>query len=97
MSIVPISVSVCATAERMLSWSVTSSAHDVGVAALGLDLGAQALQPLDAPPGERDAGARLGQDARELRAEAARGAGDEGDAPRQIDLIAHESCSDCAP
>ena len=63
--------------------------HDVGIAAFGLDLGAQALQPLDPAAGERDAGAGLGENARELRAEAARGAGDEGDSAREIDLIAH--------
>ena len=62
---------------------------DVRVAALGLDLGAQALQPLDAAAGQHHAGAGLGQVARELRAQAAGGAGDEGDAARQIDAVAH--------
>ncbi len=71
--------------------------NDVRVAAFGLDLGAQALQLLDAATGEGDTRAGLGQDARELGTEAARRAGDEGDSPRQIDLIAHGSCSDCAP
>jgi len=50
-----------------------------------------------ATPGEGDARTRLGEDAGELGTEAARRARDEGDSPRQIDLIAHESCSDCAP
>ena len=90
MSIVPSSVSVWATADLMLSMVGDVHRHDVRIAALGLDLGAQALQPLDATAGERDARAGLGKDARELRAEAARRAGDEGDAARKIDLVAHE-------
>ena len=53
--------------------------NDVRVAAFGLDLGAQALQLLDTAPGEGDTRASLGQDARELGAEAARRAGYEGD------------------
>jgi hypothetical protein len=51
--------------------------HHMGVAALGLDLGAQRLQPLHAARGQHHAGAGLGQRARELRAQAAGGAGDQ--------------------
>ena len=59
MSIVPISVSACAT-RRLDAVEVGDvQRHDVGIAAFGLDLGAQALQPLDAAAGERDAGACL--------------------------------------
>ena len=64
--------------------------NDVRVTALGLDLGAQALQPFDAPASERDPCAGAGEHARELGAEPARRSRDEGDAARQIDLVAHE-------
>jgi hypothetical protein len=89
MSIVPISVSVCAIPRADAVGVGDVHRHDVGVAAFGLDLGAQGLQPLDATAGERDARSRLGEDAGELRAEPARRTGDEGDAARQIDLVAH--------
>jgi hypothetical protein len=62
---------------------------DVGIAAVGFDLGAQRLQALDPAAGQRDAGAGLRERPRELRAEAAGGAGDERDAAGKIDVVAH--------
>jgi hypothetical protein len=61
----------------------------VGVAALGLDLGAQRLQALDAARRQHHAGPGRGQRARELRAQAAGRAGDHRHAPGQIDLVGH--------
>ncbi len=89
MSMVPTSVSVCAIAGLDAVVIGDVERYDVRIAALGLDLGAQALQPLDAPPGQRHAGAGARQDARELRAQAARRARHERDAARQIDGVAH--------
>ena len=64
MSIVPISVSACATAGLDAVVVGDVERHHVRVAALGLDLGAQALQPLDAAAGEHDAGAGLARASR---------------------------------
>ena len=80
MSIEPTSVSACATADLMLSRSVTSSCDHVRVAALGLDLRAQVLELFDAAAGQDHRGAGARQRARELRAQPAGSAGHEGDA-----------------
>ena len=61
MSIVPTSVSACATAALDAVEVGDVERDDVGVAALGLDLGAQVLQPLDAAAGQHHAGAGPGQ------------------------------------
>ncbi len=60
----------------------------VRVAALGLDLRAQLLELLDAAAGQHHGGAGARQRAGELRAQAAGGARDEGDAARKIDAVA---------
>jgi hypothetical protein len=73
----------------MLSTSVTSQADHVGVAALAFDLRAQVLQLLDAAAGQHDRRAGARQRAGELRAQAAGGAGDEGDAAGKVDAVAH--------
>jgi hypothetical protein len=83
MSITPISVSAWATADLMLSWSVTSSSTTC----------AQRLQPLHAARGEHDARAAAGERAREVRAQAARCARDERHPARQVDLHSHGGLS----
>ena len=62
-------------------------ADDVRVAALALDLRAQVLELLDAARGQHHGGTGAGQHARELRAEAARSAGHQGDTPGQVDAV----------
>ena len=85
----PTSVSAWATADLMLSMSVTSSCSHMRVAAFGLDLRAQVLELFDAAAGQHHGGAGARQRARELRAQAAGCARHEGDAARQIDAVAH--------
>jgi hypothetical protein len=82
MSIVPISVSVCATAERMPSWSVTSSGTTCA-SPPSASISARRVFSRSTRRRQARRRRRLGQDARKLRAEAARGAGDERDAARK--------------
>ena len=89
MSIGPTSVSACATADLMLSMVGHVERDHVRVAALGLDLGAQFLQRSMRRAGQHDRGAGARQRLGELRAQAAGGAGDEGDSACQIDAVAH--------
>jgi hypothetical protein len=62
---------------------------DVGVTAIALDLGAQILEPFNTPARQHDTGAGLGQGTGKLRAQAAGGASHQGDAPLEIDGVAH--------
>ena len=63
--------------------------HDMGVAAFGLQLGAQRLQLLYPTRRQYHAGPCARQRAGELCAQAAGGAGDKGHAAGEIDLVGH--------
>ena len=89
MSIVPISVSACATAALMLSWSVTSSATTCASPPSASISARSVFRRSMRRAASTTPAPALAQRAGELRAQAARRAGDQGHAARQIDVVAH--------
>jgi len=61
----------------------------MGIAALGLDVGAQSHEAVGAAAGQHHGRTGLGQGFGELFAQAAGGPGDEGHTAGQIDLVGH--------
>jgi hypothetical protein len=89
MSMEPISVSAWATAALMEARSVTSHSTTWASPPSPSMRARKSLSFSMPAAGQHHAGAGARQRARELRAQAARGAGDQGHAAGQINAVAH--------